>query len=584
MTGYTSPRKDVWLAAALLMLHRQLPVEAALNVGAHDAGDLVTALRRSIFVETAYLSERREERCSSLDGPRCLAAMLSGGGPTGGGGGAALQRRPSSVLDGPGVLPDLLLHDLGVDKDLTFVTPEYSVLDAARQQHASSARASAVPVLSGVHASTLLHSARESAQSGILHFAELIPDARVPLSFSRGLPGNIVATWDGKWLVHSCSQDFPALAVTPVQKTLALPAPDVDSTGTAAPPSPVARGLDTQHGSSTVCTVARLTSSLGYLRFSAPVLVRSLFARWRPRTGAPAALVGGRLGLHGVWTTHLDPKKLGGRQGWVDISDGTLRPVDELAFVATVGLEVGAVEVVAHGGGGDEDEEHSVLLLAPRAGGEGGEGGDAEQAAPGFDLRMERFTKALAPYIVSLQEAIDRNLRLRAAPAARGGAYIPGLLTPRSPALSADEDNATWYATTAANQAMFDHTSLMQLLLAHTLRLPGAGEAMASLLDLLSGSSPALPRDLQRELPQEFEEIGDALEGFLGAGGGWGHGTPPSLPSNSTDGALLSYLTAKRWQTKLDLLTAAYLHQPTPGMSMSGVFGHAMAALLPEER
>ncbi|CAE8593245.1 unnamed protein product, partial [Polarella glacialis] len=80
-----------------------------------------------------------------------------------------------------------------------------------------------------------------------------------------------------------------------------------------------------------VSVVAELAGSLCYLRFSRPVAVRSLFVRWQPAEGAPPALIGGRLGLEGVWTSHLDPLilKKGRSNGWFDVGGGPLHLVDE---------------------------------------------------------------------------------------------------------------------------------------------------------------------------------------------------------------------------------------------------------------
>uniref|UniRef100_A0A7S1S4D1 Uncharacterized protein n=1 Tax=Alexandrium catenella TaxID=2925 RepID=A0A7S1S4D1_ALECA len=543
----------VWLGAAIALSRSQLRAHGALNVGAHGgAEDLVTSLRQSIFVETAYLSERTEERCSSLDGPRCFAALLARGGK------ATLQGRPGPVLDGPGVLPETLLHDLGVESDLGFITPEYDVLSALRGQ-VTATQSPTLPVLSGASAA-LLRSARGSIEAGVLHFAELPPGSRVPLSFSRGLPGNVVATWDGGWRARSRGLEGLALSLAPPGTPMGLPAPETDGADKLANPPAVANNPGQGPRGGMVSVVAELTGSVGYLRFSRPVLVRSLFARWCPEKTAPPGLVGGRLGLHGVWTTHLDPKKLRESRAWIDIGSGAKKPVDEVAFVATAGLEIGAVDVVAPGGSSDEDEEHSVIVLAPAAAfqGEGGEEGE-EQAGPVFEMRAEKVTAVASPYIVSLQEVIDRNLRLHAAPLSHKRIHTPGLLTDRSSPLLPDKENVTWYAAAAANQAMFEHTSLMQMLLEP--QLLGQGNGVHILQGLLSGSSAPLPRDLQTELPKEMIEIWEALHGWLRAGGGWGQGTPSSLPRNSTEEALLRYVTAKRWQTKLDLITAAYLHQ-----------------------
>eukprot|EP00435_Cladocopium_sp_Y103_P041190 s587_g11.t1 len=74
-------------------------------------------------------------------------------------------------------------------------------------------------------------------------------------------------------------------------------------------------------------------SSLGYLRFSRPVSVRSLFVHWDVDRGAARALVAGRLGLETAWSSHLDPKQLELEKGWIDIAGDPL--------VAEGGLRIG---------------------------------------------------------------------------------------------------------------------------------------------------------------------------------------------------------------------------------------------------
>lgn len=530
---------------------------AALNVETHATEGLVRRLRRAIFVETAYLEERREECCSSLDGPVCLAALLTGGRGRG---------AVSGALGDIGVISDRLLHDLGVaNGGVGFVTPEYDVLEAYRRRFEELSSLQASPMLTADEAHSRLRDARSGAERGTLHFADLRLDSRVPLTFSRDLPHGTVATWDGRWLVRDCGTSAGGATIR-----LALPAPDdaaEDPFGPAVPLAP--RAVALAGTGSTVSAVAQLVGSVGYLRFSKPVVVRSLFARWQPPAGAPPAVVGGRLGLQGMWTTHLDPAKLRGVHGWLDISGGSLQPVDEVAFIATQGIEVGALEVVAHAADGGEDEHRAVLLLAPVAGAIEPSVDEEQPAKPRFTLRMERLNGAAAPFIVSLQEAIDRNLRLRATPLPRAagqprGAYVPGLLSTGSPPLLPDQTNLTWVAVATTNQAIFEHKALGQLFAAAA---PGA-------LAALDDPDGQLPADLRKQLPAERAAILEALLGwYSGGGGGWRRSTPSSLPRNGTDEALLRYVTAKRWQTKLDLLTAMLLHQRPhnePDLAASG--------------
>lgn len=561
------------LALATLELR---PCLSALNIGEFAGEDLVARLRRSIFVETAYLEERHDEPCSSLDGPTCLAELFASGGA----GARTAAVRAAAAHANFGVIPERLLRDLGVlDSDVAFVTPEYDILEVFRRQHEAMAEQEALPLLAGDEALATLRDARAGVERGILHFANLRPDSRVPLTFSRNLPSGIVATWDGKWLVRDCSATFVRGRLAGgTEVTLALPPPAQSGEDPHAPalpalwqpPAPagaVVSGNVASTGSTVVSVVAELTNSVGYLRFSKPVVLHSLFARWRPPAGAPPAVVGGRLGLQGVWTTHLDPKKLRDVPGWVDISGDSLQPVDEVAFVATKGLEIGALEVVAHAG---EDEERSVLLLVPMASSADGAKGEA---APKFTLKAQRINGAAAPYIASLQEVIDRNLRLRALPPPRAagqprGAHVPGLLASGSAPLQLDKDNITWAAVAATNQAIFEHRTLTSLILGapipgiavpSTTTPSGFQTGLASLLD----PDGALPADLRKLLPAERSAILEALRGWLGGGGGWHRSTPSTLPQNGSEEAMLRYTTAKRWQTKLDMLTAVLLHQRT---------------------
>lgn len=43
-----------------------------------------------------------------------------------------------------------------------------------------------------------------SWRSGILHFAGALLDRKLPLTFSNGLPNDVVATWDGRWIARDC--------------------------------------------------------------------------------------------------------------------------------------------------------------------------------------------------------------------------------------------------------------------------------------------------------------------------------------------------------------------------------------------
>jgi len=409
-----------------------------------------------------------------------------------------------------------------------------------------------------------------------------MPDSRVPLTFSSGLPSNVVATWDGRWLVRDCSGTSSHTASQP----LTLPSPTMhqdplapalakhlpkssDAAGLAAPDAASGGG-----GGSFVSTVAEMAGSLGYLRFSRPVLVRSLFARWQPGRGTPRGVIGGRRGLNGVWTSHLDPSRLQKGRGWLNVGGDPLKPVDELVFVSTQGLELGAIEVVTHGTA-KSGEERSVLLLTPASGPLEGNSQMSDEelvaAVPQFTLRLEHLTPAAAPYVVSLQEAVDRNLRLMTQPQAvalnsePAGAHIPGLLTPRSPPLLPDTPNITWATALTANQQMFEHTLLPQAIMSmlslqpQALKRNGASLFAKALLAWLDKPPKAFPADLRKMLSEEQGNVLEAVFEWMARGGKWSHRTPSELPVNGTEDAVARYMSAKRQQTMLDLCTAAYL-------------------------
>merc|ERR1711937_617678 len=112
------------------------------------------------------------------------------------------------------------------------------------------------------------------------------------------------------------------------------------------------------------------------------------------------------------------------------------------------------------------------------------------------------------------------------------------------------------------NQAMFDHK-----LLAHP-QLPSllGGSSTSAIRPrdafarALSLPSNRIPRDLRKDLAREQDAIVEALTGFLQGGSKWSKMTPSTLPRQGSEEALARYMTAKRWQTKFDLLTAAFLH------------------------
>eukprot|EP00440_Ansanella_granifera_P076406 gb/GFBE01082913.1/.p1 GENE.gb/GFBE01082913.1/~~gb/GFBE01082913.1/.p1 ORF type:complete len:580 (+),score=109.54 gb/GFBE01082913.1/:1-1740(+) len=549
------PTASRFAIVVLLSCLLVLPARGALTVGSRDTDNLVRKLRQSIFIDTAYLEERpAESTCSSLDGPSCLAALLGSQDRTGG----------LAALDGPGVIPERLLHDLGVSgPGADFVTPEYSILEAFRRQHEALASVTgAAQMMEGERANHFLADARRASSAGILHFSGMQPDQRVPLTFSRGLPKNVVATWDGRWIVRDCTVNSGS-SLTLAEATRALvPA------GQEGAREPLAGLLPPGGASSQQVSSVELAGSVGYLRFSHPVSVRSLFARWKPNQDSPAALIGGRLGLDSVWATHLDPDLFQSGNGWIDVGGDPLELVDEVVFIAAQGLEVGAIEVVTTAGADlavlEEDGEQSILMLKPvpakldavkiDAADE-----DEKQQPLRFLLEVRTLNGAAAPFIASLQEVIDRNLRLREAPLPRTpgrprGEEVPGLLSSvlRLHGTPESEADKKFAQAATANEAVFVHRGLEDMAVAGS----AARQALAGLHRAEKG---ALPDDLRRRLAEQGGALVEAVLEHVKAGG-WKAGTPSTLPKNGTDDALRRYILAKERQTKLDLLTAAVIY------------------------
>jgi len=539
-----SSLRAVLFSFALIILVPQR-CDGALNIETYAADDMVSELRQSIFIETQHLEERQEQRCSSLDGPRCF--MIANGLGSG-----ASSTTWGEHVSAPGVIPEMMLWDLGINhNDFNFTTPDYHTLQYYYQQHKQLSSQHALPkLLAGTDDVVSLREARGAAERGILHFTDVVPGSHIQLSFSSGLPSGVVATWDGRWIARDCearpSQQF---------KTLALPATD------EKPSDPHAPVLAGRVSSTVASTVAELAGTVGYLRFSRPVIIRSLLARWHPSDDAVPAIIGGRLGLDATWTSHLDPR-LPANIGWRNVGGDALQPIDEIAFIAAKGLEVGAIDVVAYGGEGIALDQRSVLLLAPVPPGSVApvEGSNEDVQRPTFSLKLETLSPAAAPFVVSVQEAIDRNLRFRAKPASFQNAIEPAEVSSLS--LEKRQREMVWRMMSQTNQAMFDHK-----LLAHQ-QLPSlvGGSSTSAIRPrdafarALSLPSNRIPRDLRKELAREQDAIVEALTGFLQGGSRWSKMTPSTLPQQGSEEALARYMTAKRWQTKFDLLTAAFLH------------------------
>eukprot|EP00438_Fugacium_kawagutii_P034347 Skav216702 [mRNA] locus=scaffold91:385710:387729:+ [translate_table: standard] len=84
-----------------------------------------------------------------------------------------------------------LLHDLGVGPG-DFATPEYWVLEQMLRQGQVNPVTEAAPLLIGEEADDYLANGRNNTSTGLLHFAGASLDQRLPLTFSVGLPENVV--------------------------------------------------------------------------------------------------------------------------------------------------------------------------------------------------------------------------------------------------------------------------------------------------------------------------------------------------------------------------------------------------------
>eukprot|EP00931_Biecheleriopsis_adriatica_P076724 TRINITY_DN50406_c0_g1_i1.p1 TRINITY_DN50406_c0_g1~~TRINITY_DN50406_c0_g1_i1.p1 ORF type:complete len:570 (-),score=112.73 TRINITY_DN50406_c0_g1_i1:26-1735(-) len=544
-------RPATLLACVLLLL--TVHTEGALTIGSRDADDLITKLRQSIFIDTSYLEVRpAKSTCSTLDGPGCFKALLGASADEGS------EERPASslaALDGPGVIPESLLHDLGVSgPGPEFITPEYDVLESLRRQQETWLHITGSPkMLEGTQAQNFLTTARRTAEAGVLSFKGTEPDHRMPLTFSSGLPSGLVATWDGRWIARDCSLGSSnASALVPAVVT-GLSGLTADAGRLKA----YSKDVSPQLSSS-----VELASSLGYLRFSHPVSVRSLFVRWQPDSDSATALIGGRLGLDSVWSSHLHPGIFQSSDGWVDVTGGPLDLVDELVFFVAPGLQIGAMEVVTASASAENiatlekegDASSSVFMLRPQAA-----LADAQNAenVPRFVLQLQDLNQASAPYIASLQEVVDLNLQLRDAPLPQvlglaKGQQMNGLLSWAALPAILSNANPTFVKAAAANQDLFEHKNLEGMTVAGS----AAAKALASLHRTAIG---VLPGDLHRQVVEAGPSLAGAVHRYVKQGG-WQRGTPTTLPQNGTEEALKMYISAKETQAKLDLLTAVLLH------------------------
>mmetsp|Transcript_50534 Transcript_50534/g.97680 ORF Transcript_50534/g.97680 Transcript_50534/m.97680 type:complete len:607 (-) Transcript_50534:99-1919(-) len=541
----------------------------ALNVDVGATHKQVSELRDTIFIDSAYLTPRTEDRCSSLDGPRCFSFMI--------GKDTAAEHNGLGAL-APGVIPEVLLQSLGSEANAEFSTPEYSDLEVLRRKLELLTQVSKSPRAVNTGDLALVRNARHGAQHGAVHFADLSPDHRLPLTFSRGMPGHVVATWDGKWVVRTNLQCNSESTTSGMPSNFLLPTsvPRLDHSSPDAVVLSSGVGRAASQGSANdagVAAVAELGSSVGYLRFSHAVVVRAMYARWSPKAGSPPAVIAGRLGLQPAWTTHLDPERFTNSQEWFEVTGGSLQPVDEVVFAAMQGLELGALWVVAHNGDyTDGGSERTMVMLQPVP----STAKDRSHGQPQFVLAAKQLSPAATPFAISLREAIDKNLRLNMEPTQWSLPHSHGTALQHLGLLTTERvDTQQWTPSASLNQEMLEHRLISHQLGLSSLAVDAMGIAQARkqssapkvaqhierLVDAFGRHSHSMPADLQKAFKAHQQGIREALHGWAHSGGGWHHKVPLSFPHEGTEEAVQRYMLAKTWQTKLDLLTVAFLYQ-----------------------
>jgi len=250
-----------------------------------------------------------------------------------------------------------------------------------------------------------------------------------------------------------------------------------------------------------------------------------------------------------------------------------LQPVDEVVFAATQGLELGALWVVAHNGDyTDGGSERTIVMLEPVP----TTAKNSNDGQPQFVLVAKQLSPAATPFAMSLREAIDKNLRLNLEPTRWSLPHSHGTALQHLGLLTTERvDTQKWTPSASLNQEMLEHRLISHHLglsswamdimgNAKTQKQPSAAKVSQHIERLVTAfrkRSHSLPTDLQREFRANHQGIREALHGWVQSGGGWHHKAPVSFPHNGTEEAVQRYMLAKTWQTKFDLLTAAFLYQ-----------------------
>jgi len=211
-------------------------------------------------------------------------------------------------------------------------------------------------------------------------------------------------------------------------------------------------------------------------------------------------------------------------------------------------------------------------------------------------LNMERLTTASTPYVLSVQEAVERNLRLVVDPADESTDVtspqrsVPGLLTTRSreQAGAIGLVSPSWAAEAARNELMFEHRAFGPMLLHHATQaavIPAGGSvnidelygrAAEALVQAFAKPAKSMPAELRKRLRREQVDVVEALLEWSASGGPgdsiqrWDWRSASKSAQSVTAKVNKRYTVAKRWQKKLDILTAAYLYVGPHGIVNAG--------------
>jgi hypothetical protein len=212
--------------------------------------------------------------------------------------------------------------------------------------------------------------------------------------------------------------------------------------------------------------------------------------------------------------------------------------------------------------------ERSAIVLAPSNLETTWGQADGDDGRPKFQMKVEPVTSLVAPFIMPLQEAIDKNLLFRVPKSSKQHENKDHA---QATDLEVMKRNIAWKLVSETNQEMFDHSYITKLwgtIPAASLSSREADRSMQAKVDTFARtftqSSSNLPSDVRKDLSREREGILKALVGFLEAGGSWSAITKRIHAFQDSEEEPAKHMTAKRWQASLDLLTAAFLHSQAP--------------------